>query len=230
LAKVRLVTLSFPIFPSLISFSPPLSLSAGFEQSLNKLPSSLETLGIFWVKNFSEPLETLPPNLKKLFLYYEGHFTHLNFLPPSLTTLHLRAGAAAPLSPSPSNQQPVPIAFPPTLHTLHLSTLSHQRPFPISSFPPSLVQLRINGNYNFEGLSHMLPPTLSSLHLEGKFNGKIEFFPPSLTQLAIGAAFKQHLPELPPSLQTFELESTIDISHLKCPDRFVSLYSAFFNS
>jgi hypothetical protein len=49
------------------------------------------------------------------------------------------------------------------------------------------------GNYNFEGLSAMLPATLMYLRLDNKFNGKLEFFPPSLTKLIIGPDYKQYV-------------------------------------
>lgn len=155
---------------------------------------------------------TLPPNLEELSLQCaKGNLSNLDFVPSQVEILSIDAGS----------EGGAVIHNLPSIHTLRLSAQEDQVPFPIKNLPPNLHTLHLNGNYNPEGLSNVLPLSLRELSLRGKFNSKLDSLPPNLVKLTIGKEFSHELPvDLPPTLQILIVDSYIDLTACNFPKRF----------
>lgn len=157
----------------------------------------------------------LPPNLEQLYLTCsKGTLSNLDFIPSQVTLLSIDAGSEGGVGIH---------NLPPSIHSLFLGAEGDQVPFAIKNLPPNLHTLYLNGNYSPERLSTMLPPSLHTLKLRGNFNSKLDSLPPKLVELTIGKKFSYEMPvDLPPTLQILLVDSYIDLTECKFPQRFSS--------
>ena len=128
-----------------------------YEQTLNDLPTSLETLVIAYNKQL---LDNLPCNLKTLQIFYiTDNNINLDYLPPSLKFLELNSHVTTCISIVMNN-------LPQSLQTLELSNISLQN-YGFQNLPYGLENLYIHGCDNLD-LSY-LPDKLKKLHINGTY-------------------------------------------------------------
>lgn len=152
--------------------------------------------------NFEPPLDTLPVNLKYLFLGSEFYEQKLdNQLPNSLTHLIFPkiCGYNHPIANLPHSltHLVLPLEFeieslPPRLTHLYIGPIHLGR----ITFPPTLTHLTLGGDFNNINLT--FPPSLTHLAVEGNFATKL-VLAPSLTHFSAGE-YPYSLDTLPETL------------------------------
>lgn len=117
---------------------------------LPSFPPSCQLILFFFVGNFNQPVDNLPPSITHLRL--SNKFNQpLKSLPPSLKSLTF--GKLF-------NQDVLPLSLLPSLTSLHFGRSFNQ---PLPSLPPSLTSLSFKQNFN-QDISN-IPDTITHLTL-----------------------------------------------------------------
>ena len=238
-------------FNQLIKYLPhkivTLTISGGFNKPLPPLPSSLTSLRLKCPKlNHvidslppslaelairrsksppSQPLNSLPPTIKRLTL--EGNFQELDHIPLGLQCLKVFGATKAPKVPYSipkyeyTGFQDVTDNLP--LYVTYLKFSDNQiKLVKINNLPSSITHLIISGKFN-EPIDD-LPTSLTHLTLSGSFNQPVDHLPTSMTHLNfLGPSFNQPVDHLPPHITHLQFEVGFDqnIDHL--PDSIQNL-------
>ena len=77
---------------------------------------------------------------------------------------------------------------PPAIKRVHLIEYSHM---PSNYLPDSVTRLSLSSSHNLSITPHLLPLSLTHLHLPAAFNGEVDDLPQMLTHLKFGYEFNQ---------------------------------------
>lgn len=170
-----------------------LTVEAGLLESLEGLPAGLETLTV-GPSRLSD-LSGLPPALRSLTLGTSRIRTFAG-LSDRLESLDVDLGnEPAPLDTLPRSLRSLRLVLPAGIPVPDLRRLEGLQ---------SLSLLLLGGNESSR-LWERLPPRLTSLRLEGRFDAGFDGLPPALRSLAIRGTTVPSLADLPPGIASLEV-------------------------